>query len=1179
MKSKKKLMAKRTISAVMASCMIIGSGAALAADLSQTDIPTDHWAADELSYAIDNGYMAGYGNNTYKVDQQITRAEFVAMINNVMGYTEKSDKISNYTDIDEDDWCYEHFAIALEAGYLTGTSSTTLSPNALITREQAFTMIAQVLGVSDGTEADLADFPDADETSDWAVKHVGALVSRGIVYGRENNGVTTLEPLSYLSRAEGMVLLLQTIDADVEDEIVYVQMNIPYADFYEAEINNEDEVDVVTSATNSKSIKNGDGELMAGTYNDYDADAWEAGTQTEVNIKGVTYPVAVTSSDLEKLTATDDTQADYYYTALDETPSVYKTLTIEEDGSYTFGAAQGETTALDASVSFSTSSTWGDYQLSVDTDAFDEQTVYGVVVTATKDGETTTYGMRQEENIWRKTEIAWSSGIKTTEPHGNTLNPEHYVNLMGSTITDVTYYTSAGTYTISVDDIYVPVKFENTLSVESADQSVGSVAVTMEGFPEDYDVTYTITDSDGEVAEGFSCNGSAVTWTDTPAIGTYTLTVSDANGVYADYTATFVVQTAAVVAQYDADTVALIAADGASAEDFANYLSSISTVSVNGTSYSASGRGAVTIIDSEDGSINLEATSSNTAIFEAGQTYTIVVSATGYSTDLTFELTVAEAEDEIVYVQMNIPYADFYEAEINNEDEVDVVTSATNSKSIKNGDGELMAGTYNDYDADAWEAGTQTEVNIKGVTYPVAVTSSDLEKLTATDDTQADYYYTALDETPSVYKTLTIEEDGSYTFGAAQGETTALDASVSFSTSSTWGDYQLSVDTDAFDEQTVYGVVVTATKDGETTTYGMRQEENIWRKTEIAWSSGIKTTEPHGNTLNPEHYVNLMGSTITDVTYYTSAGTYTISVDDIYVPVKFENTLSVESADQSVGSVAVTMEGFPEDYDVTYTITDSDGEVAEGFSCNGSAVTWTDTPAIGTYTLTVSDANGVYADYTATFVVQTAAVVAQYDADTVALIAADGASAEDFANYLSSISTVSVNGTSYSASGRGAVTIIDSEDGSINLEATSSNTAIFEAGQTYTIVVSATGYSTDLTFELTVASESSTYTGTATTEPDGYADFDAYDITLDVVVTDGVIQSVTLNEDCTIADENLKYFNNALTNGRGSVLGLADQLTGQSASSELTYDVVSNATCSSHAIVEAVQDALSELSE
>ena len=91
------------------------------------------------------------------------------------------------------------------------------------------------------------------------------------------------------------------------------------------------------------------------------------------------------------------------------------------------------------------------------------------------------------------------------------------------------------------------------------------------------------------------------------------------------------------------------------------------------------------------------------------------------------------ADGDKVYGTMNIPYADFYAAELNNSVPVDAVSSATTNKwkgntTGKMGDdgkwqnGGLAAGTFN-------EEGENGGGKILGVTYPVEIAKADLEKL------------------------------------------------------------------------------------------------------------------------------------------------------------------------------------------------------------------------------------------------------------------------------------------------------------------------------------------------------------------------------------------------------------------------------------------------------------------
>ena len=69
---------------------------------------------------------------------------------------------------------------------------------------------------------------------------------------------------------------------------------------------------------------------------------------------------------------------------------------------------------------------------------------------------------------------------------------------------------------------------------------------------------------------------------------------------------------------------AFIKAEGASDDDFANFIKNISTVSVNGTEYSANGKGAVKVIG-EDGSIDFTASSRNGNVFDGSGNYTVSI--------------------------------------------------------------------------------------------------------------------------------------------------------------------------------------------------------------------------------------------------------------------------------------------------------------------------------------------------------------------------------------------------------------------------------------------------------------------------------------------------------------------------------------------------------------------------
>ena len=443
----------------------------------------------------------------------------------------------------------------------------------------------------------------------------------------------------------------------------YVLMNIPYADFYAAESNNAG-TDIVTSATRQKTRSS----LASGSYHV---------NSNGTDISGVTFAVKVGEGDIDwsKFTrATDDSSVtittsikgkestttytgknalfesasySYYVLPAGEVPTNYKELTSDSEGNLSFGAVEGkETTELaNVTADFKTSSKYGDYEIDfknlreqmVDADG-NQATVYGAVVNAADaDGTIEGYGMRAVENIWKGKEIAWSCGL-VNESHGSPLSSQYYKSMMGKTIKSVTFYTSTGTYTVAMDQ-YVPVK-DADAAIKAKDASLDGANATVNAdvtLPEGFDAAYQIDGQDVEPLASNARSSVSVTF-DASALkpGSHTLTAIDKSGKFADISTGFTATSSKLVASFDAANLKLIAANDATDEDLANYLANISKVTVNGTEYSAQGRGAVKIFNA-DGSLNLAAANQDKSlVFDANGDYQIEVEATGYTTNLGF---------------------------------------------------------------------------------------------------------------------------------------------------------------------------------------------------------------------------------------------------------------------------------------------------------------------------------------------------------------------------------------------------------------------------------------------------------------------------------------------------------------------------------------------------------------
>ena len=574
---------------------------------------------------------------------------------------------------------------------------------------------------------------------------------------------------------------------------VYVLMNIPYADFYKAD--GVAGADAVSSATKQKTRAS----LAAGSYHVNSDGSY---------ITGVTFPVKISdASVLEKYTqVTDESEvtittnikgkentvtykgqdalfesASYSYYTLSDTPSYYKEATVNEDGSLSFSKVKGEepTTLTNAKTEFSTSSRYGDYQLDITSDDLKNvNTVYGVVV-STEEGSS--YGLRHVENIWKKTELAWSTGF-VTESHGNTLDSKDYASMMGQTINKVTYYTDAGIYEIPMNQ-KVQTKYGGEISVADASVNAENTIITVSGLPSDFAEEYTINGLDAD-AYSVEINTEGKTPKRTIKFnkeiekGRYTVTLNDKNGNYAPISTTFNAYTETMPAKYNENDKdpAVVKADGVDEEEFQTYLKNITSVTVNGKEYAASGKKAVKLI-TEDGKLDLSQDAFKDA--KAGEAFAVTIAEDGYQA-YTFTYKVPEEDSGYSYVYVGMSWSEYWanegvyaagdtesSADVDSRNEYDkgafdAVTRATANHGLHRGSFQCSAviedTNGNEYDLAYWNADGKA-VMTDGSVYTRSTNEDKKAVFTAEDGSsfiQADYKVTGIKYVPVKVKTADL---------------------------------------------------------------------------------------------------------------------------------------------------------------------------------------------------------------------------------------------------------------------------------------------------------------------------------------------------------------------------------------------------------------------------------------
>ena len=197
---------KRILAMILAvaSCLSLAVSASAANTVNRKatdfrDYDRTAWYAEAVSAAVDNGLLYGKSSTIIDPNGDMTRAEMAAIINRSFGCYAKAD-ISKYTDVAKSKWYYDDVAMAVQMGTYNGRSSSTMAPDAPISRQEAMTVVARALELDYDSYAktDLSAFSDRSEISNWALPYVRAMIGAGYIHGRGK----ILAPLENITRAE-----------------------------------------------------------------------------------------------------------------------------------------------------------------------------------------------------------------------------------------------------------------------------------------------------------------------------------------------------------------------------------------------------------------------------------------------------------------------------------------------------------------------------------------------------------------------------------------------------------------------------------------------------------------------------------------------------------------------------------------------------------------------------------------------------------------------------------------------------------------------------------------------------------------------------------------------------------------------------------------------------------------
>ena len=551
------------------------------------------------------------------------------------------------------------------------------------------------------TEADVAEdeadtditIADADENADDAETAEEELFDAEDVFGTEGETEAFAE--------DGNA---------VESGFVYGTANIPYADFFYGEMNDvqqnaemqldaadpvtaagyrEDGMyDAVTSCTNSKSKR---------YATSYYTENTENGSVTLEGIRDVN--IAVPTSlykEAQEAIKEGKNCSNQLLSIIGSLKNVSETA--PESGEYkvlngdgTLTAMTTETKTLTVDSSISTSSVWGNYQVSVEfgdknPDQPTTANMMGVIF-ETSNGEK--YAMEHSQNLWLRTgEIAFAVKDGFVEPHKNTIDAKRSQGLEGKTITKITYLVKDGA------DIVIPTNLLCKYKLADGQGIIGpeeKVVYTNNTFiPTKVQLTYNVPESSSYKLTSVQYGGKALkegsyndyTYDDTTkvlsvyggafantGVGSYTLTFADqSEAPYEDITVPIVLSADETKVQFAIQDNKLVKIDpnGDTIYEAKDYIKNITSIKIDGQALGGKKANiseiAKTVFNENTGAVNFDAKVNNTAVFAKGDggSYNVELTSSGFN-DVTG--TVTQDSGEYKYVYAGLTWEQYWASE------------------------------------------------------------------------------------------------------------------------------------------------------------------------------------------------------------------------------------------------------------------------------------------------------------------------------------------------------------------------------------------------------------------------------------------------------------------------------------------------------------------------------------
>ena len=172
-----------------------------------SDIDYSQWYVESIAWVAQRGFMSGLSGTTQMAPYGTTsRAMVVTMLCRVSGGATGNVGSLAFPDVSRNEWYSGTIAWGVQNGLVSGYGDGTFRPDQDVTREEAAIFLmryAQMRGLDTSARADLSAYPDDDEVSPWGAQAMSRAVATGIISGVDGR----LNPQGMAYRCEFAAML------------------------------------------------------------------------------------------------------------------------------------------------------------------------------------------------------------------------------------------------------------------------------------------------------------------------------------------------------------------------------------------------------------------------------------------------------------------------------------------------------------------------------------------------------------------------------------------------------------------------------------------------------------------------------------------------------------------------------------------------------------------------------------------------------------------------------------------------------------------------------------------------------------------------------------------------------------------------------------------------------------